>query len=285
MNTVLKALDSRTNTFAFSVCIAFVIVIIVAGAYIENIRLIEPLLILPIIILSWYGGKTAGVTLASIVIFLTLFADTMTSEYYLFSSEALFYTTLRVITYVLTATLVINFRSVHNKETTLANTDDLTGLLNIRSFSVELANEILRSVRYDHTFSLSYIDIDNFKAINDTLGHLEGDRLLKTVSNSLTVSLRQTDIIARLGGDEFAVIFPETDAKEVKDAFAKTSTLLKDKMKHKGWNVTFSIGIVTFEKLPLDIKEAIHVADELMYTVKNNKKNNVAFQVMRENNI
>ncbi|WDE04271.1 GGDEF domain-containing protein [Thalassomonas viridans] len=161
----------------------------------------------------------------------------------------------------------------------MASTDNLTGLSNSRSFYLDLGNEILRSIRYKHVFSLSYIDIDNFKSINDSIGHLKGDELLISVARCLISSLRKTDIIARLGGDEFAVIFPETSQEEVKSAFAKASEELKYRMRKNKWQVSFSVGIVTFETLPMDIKEAMKIADELMYSVKNNKKNDVAFKV------
>ena len=234
---------------------------------------------MPIIVLSWYGGKTAGFTVAALIVSATLFIDTVALDYTFYSLDTVFHIVSRIIAYFLTAVLVINFRNVHNEEFTMASTDSLTGLLNSRSFSVELANEIFRSIRYKHIFSLSYIDIDNFKEVNDTYGHQEGDKLLNVVSECLTSSLRKTDIIARLGGDEFAVIFPETRQQEVKRAFAKARKSLDNRMKSKNWNVTFSVGVVTFENLPADVKEAINIADDLMYSVKNHKKNDVAFQV------
>lgn len=160
-----------------------------------------------------------------------------------------------------------------------ADTDKLTDILNSRGFYTELTNELLRSVRYRHPFSLAYIDVDNFKSINDSKGHAEGDKLLIEVAQCLKVSLRITDSVARLGGDEFACLFPETGQKASKSAFAKASKALDRRMKCYHWPVSFSVGLVTFERIPTDIKEAMRIADDLMYTVKNADKNNISYQV------
>ena len=182
---------------------------------------------------------------------------------------------------MLLAIFIINLRDVHRIEVYAADTDNLTGVHNARSFYAELASEMLRSKRYDHVFSLAYIDVDNFKRINDSLGHAEGDKLLKEVADCLLSSLRATDVIARLGGDEYACLLPETGQEEAKSAFFKATELLNKRMKKNSWDVSFSIGVMTFEDLPEDIKEAINLTDKLMYSVKNINKDNVAYQVYK----
>ncbi|WP_448549665.1 GGDEF domain-containing protein [Thalassotalea fusca] len=279
MKTIFNSLERRTTTAVIVICLLVVLFIVAVAISLNSIDIVEPLFILPIVIVSWYGGRTAGFSLVALIVTLSLFVKHSILEISFLYPGAIFHLIFHVISYLLIAILVINFRDSHNEESLLASTDGLTGLLNTRSFSIELANEILRSIRYEHIFSLAYIDIDNFKHINDSIGHQEGDKLLTVVSRCLSSSLRKTDIVARLGGDEFAVIFPETGQQEVKSAFANASNALKRKMKNNKWSVSFSVGIVTFEKLPTDIKEAIKISDELMYTVKKNKKNDVAFQV------
>lgn len=279
MKTMLSILDVCSTSFVIIVCYLVAVFIAIAGFYFNGFELFEPLFLLPILVLSWYGSRITGILLAIFIVSITLFINVMAVDSFIFSLEFSFYVSLRLITYILAAVLIINFRDVHNEEFIMASTDNLTGLSNSRSFYLDLANEILRSIRYKHVFSLSYIDIDNFKNINDSIGHLKGDELLISVARCLVSSLRKTDIIARLGGDEFAVIFPETSQAEVKSAFAKASEELKNKMRNNKWQVSFSVGIVTFETLPMDIKEAMKIADELMYSVKNNKKNDVAFKV------
>ncbi len=142
---------------------------------------------------------------------------------------------------------------------------------------------MIRSVRYHHVFSLAYMDIDNFKFINDSRGHPEGDRLLVEVADCLRASLRKTDTAARLGGDEFACLFPETGQEKAKVALAKALNVLGRRMRENGWPVSFSVGLVTFETVPNDMDEAIKIVDELMYSVKNDEKNGVAYRVWRDN--
>ena len=104
---------------------------------------------------------------------------------------------------------------------------------------------------------------------------------MQEVAFCLVKSLRVTDVAARLGGDEFACLLPETNQADAKSAFLKATALLKKRMQKYKWNVSFSIGVVTFENLPEDIKEAIGIADKVMYSVKNDDKDNVAYKVYR----
>lgn len=106
-----------------------------------------------------------------------------------------------------------------------------------------------------------------------------GDTLLVEVANCLKSQLRKSDTVARLGGDEYACLLPETEQDSAKKAFLKVSNFLQQRMNEKDWPVSFSIGLVTFEKTPEDIKEAMKVADDLMYSVKNKEKNNIAYRV------
>lgn len=239
----------------------------------------ELLFIFPIILASWYGSNQSGMALALTSTCLLLIVR------YLHTEEAFYrliiYGASCAASFWALSKLVRNFYSVHRFESEAADTDFLTNIANARSFYVELANELVRASRYDHVFSLAYIDIDEFKRINDSLGHSEGDRLLVRIAKRLKNSVRGSDTVARLGGDEFACLLPETEQEEAKKAIMKVRTALDDCVKKNGWPVSFSIGLVTFRKMPADIKEAIKIADDLMYTVKNKKKNNIAYVLWR----
>lgn len=95
----------------------------------------------------------------------------------------------------------------------LSVTDELTGLYNQRHFYKVMANELDRSKRYKNALSLICFDLDNFKKVNDSLGHLEGDRVLRMIGEILRDTLRTSDIAVRYGGDEFMVLLPETEIK------------------------------------------------------------------------
>jgi diguanylate cyclase (GGDEF)-like protein len=239
---------------------------------------ISILLVIPVLLVSWYGSNKAGLSLAILSAFLISAARFVES-----SMEVSIYDFYNLIiafgSYLLVAIVVTYFRKVHRVEVIAADTDTLTGVHSSRSFYADIANEILRSSRYGHKFSLAYIDVDNFKIINDSLGHDTGDKLLIEVSRCLVSSCRSTDTVARIGGDEFVCLFPETEQNESKTAVLKAENSLKDSMKKNGWDVSFSIGVVTFEALPEDVHEAIKIADELMYSVKNGNKNGIAYEV------
>ncbi len=233
--------------------------------------------VFPVTIASWYGSKKSGVLLALLSSALLVLIKIWHEGFH--AIMLLSYALPCAISLSILAILVTNFRNVHRVESIAADTDNLTNAYNSRGFYVELANELIRSSRYEHIFSLAYIDIDNFKMINDSHGHSAGDQLLIEVATILKESLRATDTIARIGGDEFACLLPETGQEEAKAAFSKASKLLKKRMNKNNWPVTFSVGMVTFETIPEDIKEAMKVADELMYSVKNSEKNNVSYKI------
>jgi len=250
-----------------------------------NVVYLEPFYALPITLASWYGSRKSGILLTLFSLLLLILAKVITMPDHEGVQIYLLEYTSYAIAYVSLAIIVTNFRNIHRVEVMAADTDDLTGISNSRSFYADLANELIRSLRYGHIFSLVYLDIDNFKRINDSRGHLEGDRLLIEVAHCLRTNLRKTDTAARLGGDEFACLFPETDQEAAKIAFTKTSDLLRRRMSQHKWPVTFSAGLVTFQTLPDDIKEALKIADELMYTVKNGQKDNIAYIVWNGKNI
>lgn len=156
-------------------------------------------------------------------------------------------------------------------------TDALTGVPNSGKFRELAEVEMTRAARYVRPLSMAYIDIDNFKTINDTLGHSTGDKLLRAVAQNIRLTLRKTDIVTRLGGDEFALLLPETDQEAACTAIGKLHEGLKEMVRDKKWPVTFSIGVVTCTRIPPSLDNLIEIADSAMYTVKADKKNGVNY--------
>ena len=149
-----------------------------------------------------------------------------------------------IIAYVVSIQIIL--RKALDREKELARTDSLTGALNTRAFTEILESEIRRACRHKNPISIVYIDLDNFKEVNDRYGHSVGNSVLKSVTRVIKDSVRQTDIVARLGGDEFAILFPDTQ-NEPADQFAfKVHSRLNNAMTEQHWPVTSSIGLVSY---------------------------------------
>ncbi|MGD9240820.1 MAG: diguanylate cyclase [Desulfobacterales bacterium] len=156
--------------------------------------------------------------------------------------------------------------------------DSLTGLYNSRHFFEQLDKEIKRSDRYLHPISLIFIDIDNFKEVNDTYGHMIGDKILALIAKRIKACLRSNDSAYRFAGDEFTIILPETTASEAKivayrilSKFTKESFLINDKEISK---ITSSIGIAEYQ-INEGHKQFVHRADVTMYEAKQRGGNGV----------
>jgi diguanylate cyclase (GGDEF)-like protein/PAS domain S-box-containing protein len=165
-------------------------------------------------------------------------------------------------------------------EKNLSRVDFLTGIPNRRMFHQALTLEGKRSRRYGRPVTLVYIDVDNFKHLNDHYGHATGDDLLKTIGMTLETSVRSTDMAARLGGDEFAVLLPETDETSAGVIVAKLRQNLNTAIAPRGWPVTFSFGVVTFPIALDSMEEMIKRADEFMYEAKRGGKSAVVSRVV-----
>jgi diguanylate cyclase (GGDEF)-like protein len=166
------------------------------------------------------------------------------------------------------------------KEHELARIDPLTTVPNRRAFYEALDKERVRSVRYRRPFTIAYIDLDNFKRVNDSLGHAVGDELLVHVAAGLRSNLRASDFVGRLGGDEFAALLPETDATAAKLVLCKLRLRLLEEMKAHSWQVTFSIGAATFLDPPDSLDVIVRVADETMYAIKTHGKDDISVSLV-----
>mgnify|MGYP001951571571 CR=1 FL=1 len=157
--------------------------------------------------------------------------------------------------------------------------DDLTGLFNHRYLHMAIEKEISRASRYDLKFSLVFLDLDHFKQINDTHGHIVGDNILKRIAKLLCADLRSRDITARWGGEEFILLSSHTSADSAyrlgeKLRLAIASTVFK--AEERPITVTTSIGIAKFES-PEKFDHSLALADQQLYRAKNTGKNKVCF--------
>ncbi|MCA1630315.1 MAG: diguanylate cyclase [Acidobacteria bacterium] len=232
--------------------------------------------LLPISFVAWLVGRRAGFLVAlacAAGYFLTEFFSThFDGREHLTVFNAL----ARLGAFLFVVYFIAALRRSHEHERELARTDELTGATNRRSFFEAAQSEINRARRHRHPFTVAYIDVDNFKELNDRGGHAAGDALLREVTRAIKANVREIDMVARLGGDEFVVLLPETDEAASRAVVSRVRKCLDDLAARRGWQVTFSIGVVTWTTPPRTVDTMIRQADDTMYEVKNTGKNRVA---------
>jgi len=163
-------------------------------------------------------------------------------------------------------------RALQEEVTRLSQEDHLTGLLNRRRTTQLLDDEVRRALRYDSTFAIILMDVDDFKAINDRFGHQAGDTVLKKIADVIQKGVRATDIIGRWGGEEFLILSPETDVAGGISLAEKMRTLLEAADFAEIGGMTASFGVAAFDQSD-DIEAVIGRADAGLYAAKNGGKN------------
>lgn len=225
----------------------------------------------------WYGGHRHGLILSFFSAAVWLAAEVGVGHEYSHFLTLAWNTVVRLMFFWLIMELLLSVRDKMATLTSLASSDPLTGLANSRFFLEQLEREHSRVRRYPELFTIAYLDRDNFKYVNDTLGHVIGDELLQRVGEVLKSNLRESDMAARLGGDEFVVFFPAMEESASKQVLEKLQRSLIAAMAERRWPVTFSIGVVTYHEAPSNIRKMVKIADDLMYRVKKSGKNNIAY--------
>ncbi len=164
--------------------------------------------------------------------------------------------------------------SIFERTQRRAMTDGLTGLFNRAYFTQALRREVQRARRHALKLSVAMLDLDDFKALNDSRGHAFGDRVLVRVAAMVTASLRQVDVCARYGGEEFALLLPDTDREGARIVAERIRARIADQLgRRRGLAVTISGGVVTFPDDALDPTQLLREADRLLYRSKAEGKN------------
>jgi diguanylate cyclase (GGDEF)-like protein len=245
------------------------------------------LYLIPISLLVWFGGRAAGLTAgaASVAIWLVSHRALAAAP-----GGVLVLTwnaSLRLALYVVFALTLFALRrtlkalaDALEREHELARVDGLTGVRNARAFREAADQEVARAERYGRPLTLAYLDADGFKAVNDTFGHSAGDRVLRTIAQTLASNVRSADTAARLGGDEFGLLFPETGSEAAAAALKKLQGALAEAMAREQVGVTFCFGVVTTLRPVRSVDWLLQRADALMYEVKRRGKNGIRSEVL-----
>jgi diguanylate cyclase (GGDEF)-like protein len=234
--------------------------------------------IAPVAAASWYGNRRSGVAVA-VASAITWMTVDWTSGHRYSSVIILFWNAgVRLGFFLIVSGILYRLRFHLDRERALAKKDGLTAALNGKAF-IEAARTLFDLARrYGHTTALGYVDLDNFKRVNDTRGHAEGDRALISIAELLLRSVRRTDVVGRLGGDEFGVLLPETSRAGAEQLFGKVRGQVLQQAKDAGWPITLSIGLAVFRVPPPSAEEGLTMADMLMYQVKKMGKNGILIE-------
>jgi diguanylate cyclase (GGDEF)-like protein len=235
--------------------------------------------LVPTSLVTWRLGRGAGLVLSVMSSIAWFLADTLPGQTYSHSAVPVWNALVRFGFFLVTVIVLAAFRDALVREKSLARKDPLTGLVNGYFFRQLLGEELARSRRYSHLLSLAYVDLDNFKNVNDRLGHAAGDALLNEVGDLLRANSRNVDTAARLAGDEFALLMPETDNDVAIVAVERLRDRIRSLMQAHGWKVTSSIGLVTYHVPPDSVESALKAADALMYKAKNQGKNRIVSRI------
>lgn len=230
------------------------------------------LYIIPVLLLTWYGNQSLGVLLAVAASSVWFYESLVVQPIEGFVAP-LFNNVVRLGVFLLIIRIVGQLRHMLNHERQLARTDPLTGALNWRAFDETAHKEVERSRRTQRPFTVAYLDLNDFKDVNDRFGHSTGDRVLKYTVLTARRTLRVNDAVARLGGDEFAVLLPETNRDAAQAVLHRVQQHLAAEMQLHGWPVTCSIGAVSYRVPPDSVPHMLHTADRVMYTAKQLSKN------------
>jgi len=252
---------------------------LVGGVYLLNARTsgelrLGILYVIPVLLAAWHDGMDWGIAfaLATTLLRFSVGIDQMPP------STLLDYRVLNEVAYLAVVAVAIaglsQLRHTHSQLEQLATQDPLTNVLNARAFSHELAQELSRNRRYGRPLALIYLDLDDFKSVNDAHGHATGDAVLRLVADAMRGAVRQADVVGRLGGDEFGVLMPETDGDVAHAAANRLVTGIRTVFRGTP-SVTASIGVVAVSGTEAGTDELLRKADQAMYAAKRAGKDRV----------
>lgn len=236
--------------------------------------------LLPVVLAAWYGMRGFGLLVALLGSTAWLLAEAYGGMAFAGPLIPMWNLLIRFGTLGIVAVLLRSLRQQLALARHRERTDSLTGLVARDRFLQLLEGEVARTRRYGHPLSLAYIDVDDFKQVNDSGGHALGDRVLRFTADALRDGTRGVDVSGRVGGDEFMLLMPETDAPQARVSIERLQSTLAHTSRAHGVPVTFSIGVLTFVAPPETIDGAVQQVDALMYEVKRQGKDGFLHRVV-----
>jgi diguanylate cyclase (GGDEF)-like protein len=240
--------------------------------------------LVPIALGAWWGGFSQGILISMACALSWQFVEIAEGST-VAPAIQLWNGTARFGIFVITSSLLSRLRVSLFLEKKLARSDPLTGAANGRTFYDTVSHSVERALRHDQPLTLAYLDLDNFKWLNDKLGHAAGDEALCILVRTIQDDIRVTDLLARLGGDEFALLLPECGEMDARFTLDRIQERFREEMTQRKWPVTISIGATTFPQPTRDVDAMVRRVDEQMYQAKKAGKDRIIYQVLRDSQL
>ncbi|MEX0976242.1 MAG: GGDEF domain-containing protein [Woeseia sp.] len=253
-------------------CLALVLILLVAALdHVTGYEISFSIFFLvPILIAVGYGDRRMGYAASIASACAWMIVEKISALPYSHPWILYWNTGVRLTFFLLFAYLAAHLRANLFRHRQLARTDSLTGLLNRVGFMESAAGMFGTAIQQRNAKTIAFIDLADFKRINDIFGHEQGDAVLAFVAKEVSRSLRRTDVVARYGGDEFAILMPNTNSSGATVLLEKLYDQVLEGLRSSGWPmVGLSIGAIVLDRGDVDLAEALHTADTLMYRAKN----------------
>jgi diguanylate cyclase (GGDEF)-like protein len=234
----------------------------------------------PIFFATTRVSRAAGMAAACASSVVGIGGDLLAGQQYSNRLNLMVVFVLRTALFLVFVEVVSALRRAMDREKESARTDSLTGVSNRRHFFELTAAALAFARRYRRPMTVAYLDLDDFKQVNDRLGHQTGDEVLRRVASTVHGRLRSTDVVGRLGGDEFAVCLPETGAEAAATILGKLREDCTAALPEGCRFVTVSVGMVTFTCPPATVDELLERTDVMLYAAKRKGKNRLLHEVV-----
>lgn len=229
--------------------------------------------LLPITLAILLNGQRLGILFSIICSILWFSADVLATTHYFSVVIMVWNAIVRFIYFIFHIMLISALLEKVKTMRALSMQDPLTQTANWRNFDEYSRNIIKNATRERKNIALAYLDIDNFKIVNDSLGHSVGDAVLQELARVMKSAMRPSDMVARLGGDEFVILLYDVDLESTKKIIARIQQNVREGMAERRWDITLSIGAIVFSVVSSSIGPMIRRVDDLMYEVKREGKN------------
>ncbi len=261
---------------------AFLLVLVIGGldTFVSHDISIIILYMFPIMLVAWYEGGIPAALLSFFSAVTWAVSDLTSGHMYPHMSVIIWNGITALGIFLIIAFSMTAIKKLSIKARKSNQIDDLTGVSNVRFFYDQARIEISKSAMHKRSFTLAYIDLDNLRHINDTLGHMVGDYLLHETARIMKSALRPIDIISRFGGAKFVILMPETKNQDTDVAIRTVQMQLSRMLKRNGWGVTFHIGVITCNDPTCTIDRLIKMAEDFAKTAGVDSGNTTKYKIV-----